>query len=60
LSPQELVFSSYNPVATTRRTIPKRVWDQNQLTITHLYITEDRTLKDVVTIMAREHGFVAE
>jgi hypothetical protein len=57
---KELVFSPYNPGATPRRTIPKREWVKHQATITSLYMTEDRTLKDVVAIMAREHAFVAE
>ncbi|CAN8104711.1 unnamed protein product [Discula destructiva] len=54
----EAATPSYKP-AKPRRTPSRYDWSKHMPTIKRLYINEDKTLKEVLEIMQREHNFIA-
>src|SRR5450755_2404214 len=46
-------------IGFTRRPTCEEDWEPHRARIRQLYLEEDRTLKDVMGIMEREHGFKA-
>ena len=40
-----------------KRKAEQALWDEHRSTLEHLYITENKTLKDIQQIMLREYSF---
>jgi hypothetical protein len=46
-------------IGATKWRTSEEDWEDHRARIRRLYLEEDRTLKDVMAIMEREHGFKA-
>jgi hypothetical protein len=47
------------PLVAIRKGPSQEDWSRHELTIKRLYLDEDKPLKDVISIMEREHGHKA-
>jgi hypothetical protein len=54
-----LLESEAVATASTRGYSSRSEWDRVRPIIKRLYVDEDKTLKDVITIMARDYGHQA-
>ncbi len=46
-------------MASNRTIADEAMWDNHKDTLRRLYVSEEKTLKEVMTIMASTHGFEA-
>jgi Clr5 domain len=56
---KSLQFLHCNPATSERaKKIPKHLWDAHRQTIEDLYIQQDETMEDLMSVMSEQYAFV--